>query len=530
MGIEDFEEATQEFERTQAYALAVVKNGDEAAVERLAELSPLEYGRLRKEEAERLGVPVSFLDREIKGRQKTSTAAANGLNLTDFEPAADPVDGQQLMDLVTMTIKRYVVMSEEALDAVALWLVRAHAHDLFDVNPRLALLSPEKACGKTTVLELLERLTPRSLMASNISPAAVFRIIEAERPTLLMDEMDSFSDTHEELRGILNSGHRRAGAKVVKTVGDAHEVKTFSTWCPMVAARIGRLPDTLEDRSVIIHMQRRKRGESVTPLRWTGSKGKALYGTLHELGRGLARWVQDHESALVACEPTLLPELGNRAADNWFSLLAIADVLGGDWPERARKAAKALSCQGITDSDSDGLQLLADIRDLFTDSKSDSLSSYDLCNQLTALEERSWGEWRYGKALSPSQLAKLLRPFGVRSRTIRLPERVLKGYQKADFHDAFTRYLTSPEESSFQPVTPVTNRSSSGDEPLFEAVTREGCNVSGNGVSPAPSAGCNAVTAPNREMGERGDVPDEKAAYLVPTVAGTQDNQGVIEL
>ncbi len=241
MGIENFEKATQGFDQAQAHALAAGKNGDEAAVERLAELSPLEYGRLRKEEAGRLGVPVGFLDREIKGRQKTSTVAANGLNLSGFEPAADPVDGQQLMAQVTMMLKRYVVMSEEALDAVALWLVRAHAHDLFDVNPRLALLSPEKACGKTTVLELLERLTPRSLMASNISPAAVFRIIEAEQPTLLMDEMDSFSDTHEELRGILNSGHRRAGAKVVKTVGDAHEVKTFSTWCPMVAARIGRL-------------------------------------------------------------------------------------------------------------------------------------------------------------------------------------------------------------------------------------------------------------------------------------------------
>ena len=505
-----YEDATQEFDRVRDHARVAVMNGDEAAVERLVELSPLEYGRLRKEEADRLGVPVSFLDREIKGRQKTPTAAANGLNLSGFEPAAEPVDGQQLMVSVTMTLKRYVVMSEEALDAVALWLVRAHAHNLFDVNPRLALLSPTKQCGKTTALELLERLTPRALMASNISPAAVFRVIEAQKPTLLIDEMDSFSETHEELRGILNSGHRRTGAKVVRTVGDAHEVKTFSTWCPMVAAQIGRLPDTLEDRSIIIHMQRRKRGESVTPLRWTGSKGEALYRTLHVLGRGLARWVKDHGSALVACEPTLPPELGNRAADNWFSLLAIADKLGGDWPERARKAAKALSCQGITDSDSDGLQLLADIRDLFTDSGTDSLSSYDLCNQLTALEERSWGEWRYGKALSPSQLAKLLRPFGVRSRTIRLPERVLKGYQKADFHDAFTRYLTSPEESSFQPVTPVTNRSSSGDEPLFEAVTRGVCNVSEYGVLPAASAGCNAVTAQNRESGEREEIVYEE--------------------
>ena len=164
MGIEDFEDATRGFDRVRDKAGVAVTNGDgdKAAVERLAALPPFEYDRLRKEEAERLGVTMSTLDRAIKGRQQTATAAANGLNLSDFEPAADPVDGQQLMAQVTMMLKRYVVMSEESLDAVALWLVRSHAHNLFDVNPRLALLSPEKACGKTTVLELLERLTPRS--------------------------------------------------------------------------------------------------------------------------------------------------------------------------------------------------------------------------------------------------------------------------------------------------------------------------------------------------------------------------------
>ena len=183
-------------------AKAAITNEDETVLERLISLPALEYGRLRKDEAQRLRVPVGILDREIKDRQKQLVSAANEngrLHLVKFGPASEPIDGQQLMTCLTTTIQKYVVMSAHALDAVALWAIRAHAHDLFDVNPRLVLRSPEKRCGKTTLLEVLEHVVPKALLASNITPSAIFRVIEAEEPTLLIDELDSFLDAHEEL-------------------------------------------------------------------------------------------------------------------------------------------------------------------------------------------------------------------------------------------------------------------------------------------------------------------------------------------
>ena len=534
MGSEDFEDATREFDRVRDKARAAVTNGDVAILEQLGCLSPLEYGRLRKAEAQRLNVPVGILDREIKDRKKHVGPASNGkgktFQLVDVEPAPGPVDGQRLMEHLTATIQRYVILPAHGADAVALWILRTHAHDLFDVNPRLALVSPEKRCGKTTLLELLERLTPRAVLASNITPSAIFRVIEAAAPTLLIDEMDSFSNTHEELRGILNSGHRRAGAKVVRTVGDEYEPREFSTWCPMVLATIGRLPDTLEDRSISIPMRRRAPGEAVTRLRWTGPQGAALRDILAIIASGIARWVLDHQDALCQSDPILPETLHDRAADNWSPLFAIADVLGGDWPERANAAALVLSGHEASDSESDGVALLRDIQGVFQESLADSLRSHDLCDQLTELEERPWKEWRHGKPLSPAQFAKLLKPFGVRSRNIRQSDsRVVKGYHKADFQDAFTRYIPSLAESPLSSRYSATSCSSSGDEPLFQSATEGECSVSENGGSPALDAGCSGVAAPNLEMGEREDVPDEKAAYLVPAVAGTQDPQKVID-
>jgi hypothetical protein len=72
------------------------------------------------------------------------------------------------------------------------------------------LKSPEMRCGKTTVLIILQLLTPNSELASNISPAAIFRYIEQHRPTLLIDEADTFVKRNDEIRNILNSGHTRA--------------------------------------------------------------------------------------------------------------------------------------------------------------------------------------------------------------------------------------------------------------------------------------------------------------------------------
>jgi putative DNA primase/helicase len=306
--------------------------------------------------------------------------------------------------------------------------------------------SPTKRAGKTRAVTLLASLAPRALPTSNITAASVFRTIEAFTPTLLADEADSFLRFNEDLRGVLNSGHTRPLAKVVRTVGEEHEPRCFSTWCPKVIALIGHLPDTLEDRSIIINMKRKAKDEKVARMRLS-KIGKEL----EPLRSKAARWTKDNIGRLRDAEPPVPEQLNDRAADNWEPLVAIADLCGGTWPEEARKAALALS--GSTDEveTHSGIQLLADLRDLFDEHQTDRLASKRVVEALTAMEGRPWPEYRMGKPLTENQLAKILKPFEVRPKGIRLPDgKTPRGYLRADLEDSFSRYLASEPQQPQQ--------------------------------------------------------------------------------
>ena len=177
------------------------------------------------------------------------------------------------------------------------------------------------------------------------------------------------------------------------------------------------------------------------------------------LRRRTARWAADHLEELKALEPDL-PDLDNdRALDNWRPLLAIAETVAGDWPERGRRAALALS--GHEETDGAAVQLLADLRDLFTSKRADRLKSEEVVQALSAMEERPWPEWRAGKPMSTQQLARQLAPFDVAPQTIRFADGTVRGYLLEQFHDAFARYLpaegatgaTCLETGTFQGAT-----------------------------------------------------------------------------
>lgn len=455
MSTDSYEQASRDFDSAEAMLQAAETADGDVALDFLATLSPFDYERTRKNEAQRLNVRLAELDRAVAKRREqlvsSSKPSGEGFQLVDFEPSKEPVNGERMISRLIETIERYVVLPSHGAVAVALWIVRAHAFECFDINPRLAFLSPEKRCGKSTALEVVSAVTPRAILASNATPASLFRLIEAVKPTLILDEMDTFKDSHPELRGILNSGHRRSAAYVLRCEGDEHTPKAFSTWAPMVFAAIGKLPDTLEDRSIIARMRRRAKSEIVHRLQWTGQRGKALRASLTTLGQGVARWVQDHADAMQQHDPAIPEQLHDRAADNWASLLTIADTIGGEWPEKARVAAIALSGTYEADDDSSRVQLLHDVRGMFEECKTATLPSKVLCRQLATLEERPWASWRQGRALSPVQLSRLLRPFDIRSRDVWDQKRNVKSYVIEDFTDAFERYL--PPLSS-RPLTP----------------------------------------------------------------------------
>lgn len=366
------------------------------------------------------------------------------LVLDDPEPWDGPVDGAELLDDLEQLVRQYVVLSLAAARAVALWIVHTYVIQTADISARLVVTSPQKRCGKTTLLDLLGALVRRGLAASNISAASMFRVIEACSPTLLVDEADTFLAASDELRGIVNAGHARGGG-VIRTVGDNHEPRRFGVFGALAIAAIGRVPATIADRAVEIRLSRKTRGERVARLH------RATIGAeMEPLRRRLARWAADHEDTLRAADPHVPGALHDRQADGWRSLLAIADVAGGTWPKLARKAAVELVRLGDTDADDLGTLLLADLRDIF--GAADRMPSEAIVTQLVALPERPWAEWgKSHRPITQSGLARLLRPFGVKPDVIRYGETTPRGYMREDLEPIWERYLSSDHDEEDDP-------------------------------------------------------------------------------
>jgi Protein of unknown function (DUF3631) len=392
-----------------------------------------------------------------------------------------------LIDKVAAVVRRHVVMDAAEADSVALWVIAVYAFDVWVIFPRLFVNSPEKGCGKSTLLDVLSRLIPKPLNASNATAAGLFRVIEAKNPTLLLDEADTFARYNEELRGIINAGHRHDGY-VIRTVGDDHEPRQFSVWTPMALAAIGRLPDTIEDRSIQISLRRRRPDETIEPLRLDRTAG------LEELARMAARWAMDYASALKGADPQMPPGVSNRAADNWRPLLAVADLAGGIWPERARRAALAHSA--TSDDQSIGIALLADIRAAFAARRVNRLSSEELAAYLGNLEDRPWPDYGgSGRPISKIQIGRLLKPFRISPGSIRLSNgSTPKGYKLTAFREAFASYL--PPENA----TPPQPKDSRGSARGFKPPRRSPRGVSKGPGLASISAACGAVAGCEREF------------------------------
>lgn len=368
--------------------------------------------------------------------------AGRALVLEDPPAWPAPVDGATLLDAIAQLFTRYLALPDQADVALALWVVHTYASAVWFTSPLLAITSPSKRCGKTLTLIVVGALVPRRLFASNISSSAVFRTIERYRPTLLIDEGDTFMRENEELRGVLNSGHTRTTAVVVRTVGDDHESRIFSTWCPKAVALIGKLAGTLEDRSIEVKMRRRAAGERVERLRQDRIEAECA-----DLRSQAVRWIADLAAGLRARDPDVPALLHDRAADNWRPLLALADAAGGTWPARARKAATALS--GIADDDV-GPLLLGDIKAIFEEHDTEDqpcsiLGSTAIVEALIALDDRPWAEWSKGRPLSTAKLARLLKGYDIiGTGTVRIGDKTVHAYRRVAFADAWDRYLDRP--------------------------------------------------------------------------------------
>jgi hypothetical protein len=393
--------------------------------------------------------PLELLDPELRAK------------LAEPAPASMPARlggaTADVLEEIRAFVRRYVVLSDAGAVAVALWVVHTWAIEAFETTPRLAVTSAERRSGKSRLLEVLERLVREPLFTSNISVAALFRIVDESCPTVLFDETDTIfsprgrDDAAEDLRGLLNSGHRRRGGEVVRMVGQGAGLRThrFKVFAPVALAAIGKLPDTVADRSIPLRLERRAEDEPVAPFRFREAEAAAA-----PIRERLERWAQAAVEVLAEARPQVPAGLNDRAADSWEPLLAIADLAGPEWAEEARRAALAL--HGEEEVRSAGEELLGAIRRVFEERGCDRISSKDLVAALNEEEDAPWGGELTPRSLA-ARLRRYKRPDGGRLTpgTIRLPDgSTPKGYLAEWFAEAFRRHLPQPSATSATNATP----------------------------------------------------------------------------
>jgi hypothetical protein len=423
------------------------------------------------------------------------------MSAPNVPPPSEPENGADLLNELHGKLTDYVVFpSPKAADAVTLWIGCTHAQPAWQHATRLRIGSPMKRCGKSRLLDVVEHTSHKPVSTVDATIAALFRSIDKDDPpTLIVDEADAIwakkaAEGTEDLRKLLNAGFGR-GRYALRCVGPTQRVEQFATFAMVAIAGIGDMPDTITDRAVNIILRRRATSEHVKPFRLRRD-GPAL----HDIRDRLATWVASQLNDLTNAVPDVPVE--DRAADVWEPLIAIGDAAGGDWPARARAACLALSGEAEEDDTerSVSLQLLSDLRGIFGDLE--RLSTDAILAELYKIEGSPWPDW-YGRLLNTRDLAKLLRPYGVRPTDVKVDGKALKGYRRDHLHDAWTRYLppekSKTDETSGTSATPATSAT-----PLV----RDSEKVAGRASDPRPATSSSAVTRQVALVAQVAPIPD----------------------
>ena len=362
-------------------------------------------------------------------------------NVPDGYAAIGADDGEAILNAVHAFLGRFVAYpSEAAHDAHALWIVHTHLMDAWVSTPRIAFLSPEPASGKTRALEISELLVPRPVEAVNVTPAYLFRKVAdaAGRPTILFDEIDTVfgpkAKDNEEIRAFstpaIAAAPSPAAASRAARLSKQKRSQPIAQWRSPVSAtcRTRSSPDPL-----LFVRDDARPGSASKPYR---RRVHADQG--HELRERIEQWATSVEQLLRDAWPDMPAGITDRDADVWEPLLALADEAGGGWPERARVTAVTLVTLAKESTPSLGMRLLADLREVFADHE--ALPTKSILQALCLMDESPWMEIK-GKALNDRTLASKLRRYEIKPKVLRIGATTLRGYQRSDFLDAWSRYL-----------------------------------------------------------------------------------------
>ena len=255
----------------------------------------------------------------------------------------------------------------------------------------------------------------------------------------------------EELRGMLNAGHYRKTAFVIRTVGDSHEPKKFMTWCAKVLCGIGKIAHTLTDRSIVIELRRKLVNETVENIHLTDESEFAV------IRQKLKRWYEDNSEQYRALRPVRIEGINDRAADNWQPLQAVAELAGGEWPRLCKHAAITLS--GIEEeTPSINVELLMDIAEVFHDRGATKIFTADLLDALCQDDEKAYSTWNRGRPITSRQIGQRVKDFGVKSRQMKIGHVNNNGYELMQINEALIRY----KPTSTPPSTPLQANDTNG--------------------------------------------------------------------
>lgn len=373
------------------------------------------------------------------------------LQETATAPAERPVNSLAgALDASVVFLNKYMRF-EEGWEStiVALWSALSWVYDTFRFTPYLHITSPETNCGKSTLLRCVSKLARKPWTPVSSSAAALYNVIERERPTLLIDEIDTIfgekAKGDELLRGVLNAGYER-GLKLPRMIHNT--LKEYEVYCPKVIAGIGNIPNTIGNRSIHVPLSRQSPENRAAIFREMDVEIEIEpIRSFYEL------WAPTAVAVLTRSRPVMPPELDGRQMDITEPLLALADLAGPEWAEKARDAIVIAFTQGEDLSDS--IRLLESMRVLFLTKSAEKLNTKEVLEGLVSMEDANapWPGWwerqlKNNETRGPAmKLAKMLHGFGISPRAIRFGDAVIKGYDRADFERVWKRYLPSETKS-----------------------------------------------------------------------------------
>ena len=344
-------------------------------------------------------------------------------------------DISSTLEIIADVFKEHVKFQNDTdADVLAVWTAMTYVMDHLEIAPMLYINSPVAQCGKSTVLKLLSAFCHNSRMVSKISPAAIYRLIERDQPTLFFDEADRLLRGNTELNGIINAGHARFEAKVIinqKLPNGNWEPTEFPVWCAKAITGIGGQDDTLVSRSIVISLRRKLITETVKPVRFNLVQS-------HEATRSeLTAWAKEFAPVSEAEMMPYLQANTDRGTDNWLALGIIARRVSSDWERRIQDGLTAIEKRTGSDSQSISIQMLTDVRRAVSEDTKSEWTSADLYNEVVYNDENDWTRFDHGREITKKKFTQLLSEFGITSKK----RQKANVFYVSDLEEAFKRYL-----------------------------------------------------------------------------------------